>query len=97
VDLPVSSETARILLKAWRARGTTLTLDALIASLMTQGVRQDVAAQWVRDGLNEGLLYVDRVQPVLFGYWVWIGLTHFGEIQRQVLDAEGWSASAPSW
>jgi branched-subunit amino acid permease len=82
------------LVELWKEPKTALTLDVIMNSLVQHGTQANVAAQMVVDGLNEGYLYVDRIQPVPFGYLVWIGLTDSGESTRrmrtQQLGQPGW-------
>lgn len=67
----------------WSDNQTVFTVDRIINSLRANGTQPTTAADMLRDALNEGYLYVDRIQPVPLGYWVWIGLAPSGESVRQ--------------
>ena len=71
----------------WSDPGTVLTHDNILNRLrMVPGVGQDRANNMLRDALNEGLLYVDRIQWVVAGYWFWIGLTYRGQAAHRQLQ-----------
>jgi hypothetical protein len=67
----------------WEDGQTVFTIDKILNTLRAHGTNPNTAAEMLRDALNEGYLYVDRIQQVAFGYWVWIGLTPTGENVRQ--------------
>ena len=72
------------LVELWQQPNTVLNVDQIISTLVAHGTQRNVAAQMLVDALNEGYAYVDRIQPVPLGYFVWIGLTTSGENTRQM-------------
>ena len=72
------------LVDLWERPNTVLKVDQVINALVAHGTERNVAAQMLVDALNEGYAYVDRIQPVPLGYFVWIGLTTSGEDTRQM-------------
>jgi len=75
----------------WPNNTTVFTVDNILNTLRQHGTHPQTAADMLRDALNEGYLYVDRIQPVPLGYWVWIGLTPSGDNVRQS------RLSQPTW
>lgn len=80
--MPLTQEQLWHLVGLYPNGQTVFTVDNIINSLRRDGTAPGTATDMLRDALNEGYLYVDRIQPFLAGYWVWIGLTENGEAVR---------------
>lgn len=88
--MPLGPDEIHIIVQLWTDPNTVLTHDRILNSLrMVRGVGQNRANEMLRDALNEGLLYVDRIQWVTLGYWFWIGLTYRGKAEHQRLQIQG--------
>ncbi len=90
-EMAITQEQLWHLVGIWPDNGTVFTVDYILSTLRRHGTEPQTAADMLRDALNEGYLYIDRIQPLIIGYWVWIGLTPNGENVRQS------RASQPAW